>query len=239
MTTAFRNNVKPSRPSFPPPVPTAEVPEPDAALPPAQRAQALQIAAAQQYSRWRSAHSPDIEPDVLKANAGAFAGAPVITRQSPAALSAVAADADQAQQRVRDTLNSATVKPEDEARASRVWARAVRLLDSKPSPPEVSAAARDLVANADPADVAVLREELPSYLDSRSAPSDWLDTALAQKIPGAADAVAESKLKAKQLAVVRSNHDRLVHAVKADMEAPYLVDPSTVSAEDYVNPTLG
>lgn len=140
MTTAFRNNVKPSRPSFRPPVPTAEVPEPDASLPPTQRAQALHTAAAQQYSDWRAAHSPDIDADVLKQSAGAFAAAPVITKQLPAALAAVVADADQAQQRVRDTLNSATVKPEDEARASRVWARAVRLLDSKPSPPEVSAA---------------------------------------------------------------------------------------------------
>jgi hypothetical protein len=239
MTTAFRGNVKPSRPSFPPPVPTAEVPEPDAALPSAQRAYALQIAAAQQYLQWRAAHSRDIEPDVLKANAGAFADAPVITKQLPAALSAVAADADAAQQRVRDTLSGATVKPENEARASRVWARAVRLLDSKNGPAEVSAAAGDLVANADPADVAIYREELPAYLESRNAPSDWLDTALAQKIPGAADAVAESKLKAKQLAAVRSNHDRIVHAVKADVDPPYLVDPSTVSAEDYVNPTLG
>jgi hypothetical protein len=239
MTTAFRNNVKPSRPSFPPPVPTAEVPEPDASLPPAQRAHALQAAAVQQYLAWRAAHSPDIEPDVLKANAGAFADAPVIAKQLPATLSAVAADADQAQQQVRDTLSRATVKPEDEARASRVWARAVRLLDSKSSPPEVFAAARDLVANADPADVAIYREELPAYLESRQAPSDWLDTALARKIPGAADAVAASKLKAKQLAAVRSNHDRTVHAVKADVDPPYLVDPSTVSAEDYVNSTLG
>jgi hypothetical protein len=73
MTTAFRGNAKPSRPSFPPPVPTAEVPEPDAALPPAQRAHALYTAAAQQFAGWRAAHSPDIDPDVLKANAGAFA----------------------------------------------------------------------------------------------------------------------------------------------------------------------
>jgi hypothetical protein len=172
MTTAFLNNVKPSRPSFPPPVPTAEVPAPDAALPPAQRAHALQTAAAQQYSDWRAAHSPDIDPDLLKQNAGAFAAAPVITEQLPAALSAVAADADQAQQRVRDTLNSATVMPEQEARATRVWARAVRLLDSKAGPAEVSAAARDLVANCYPADVAIYREELPAYMESRHAPSD-------------------------------------------------------------------
>lgn len=239
MTTAFRHNVKPSKPSFPPPVPTAEVPEPDAALPPAQRARALQTAAAQQYSDWRAAHSPDIDPDLLKQNAGAFAAAPVVTKQLPAALSAVAADADAAQQRVRDTLNGASVKPEDENRARRVWDRAVRLLDSKSGPAEVSAAAGNLVANADPADVAIYGEELPAYLESRQAPSDWLDAALAQKIPGAADAAAESKLKQKQLAVVRSNHDRLVHAVKADVDPPYLVDPSTVSADDYVNPTLG
>jgi hypothetical protein len=86
---------------------------------------------------------------------------------------------------------------------------------------------------------AIYREELPAYLESLHAPSDWLDTALAQKIPGASNAVAESNLKTKQLAVVRSNHERIVHAVKADLNPPYLVDPSTVSAEDYVNPTLG
>jgi hypothetical protein len=236
VTTAFRDNVRPSRPSFPPPVPTAEVPEPDASLPPAQRAHALQTAAVQQYSQWRAAHSPDIDPNVLRQNAGAFAAAPVITKQLPAALSDVAADADQAKQRVRDTLSGATVKPDDEARASRVWARYVRLLDSKPSPPEVSAAARELVANADPADVAVLREELPSYLESRSAPSDWLDSALAQRIPGAADAAAESRLKQKQLAVVRDNHERILHTVKADVAPPYLVDPSRVDGSEYVNP---
>jgi hypothetical protein len=234
MTSALPGTAS-ARPSFPPSVPNSEVPEPDPSLSPAQRAHALQTAAAQQYSQWRAAHSRDIAPDILAGNAGAFADAPVITKQLPAALAAVAADADQAGQRVRDTLNGATVKPEDEPRAARVWARAVRLLDSKPSPPEVSAAARELVANADPADLAIYREELPLYLAARQAPSDWLDVALAQRIPGAADAAAESRLKAKQLAVVRDNHERLVHAVKADVAPPYLVDPSRVDGSEYVN----
>jgi hypothetical protein len=73
-------------------------------------------------------------------------------------------------------------------------------------------------------------------LESRAAPSDWLNTALARRIPGAADAAAESRLKAKQLAVVRDNHERLLHAVKADVEPPYLVDPLRVDASEYVNP---
>lgn len=234
MTSALPGTA-PARQAFPPPVPTSKVPD-DASLPPVQRAHALQTAAVQQYSDWRAAHSPQIAPDILAANKGAFADAPVIAEQLPAALAAVAADADQAQQKVRDTLNGATVKPEDEARAARVWRRYERILDSKSGPAEVSAAAREIVATADPADLAVIREELPSLLTSKRAPSDWLDVALAQRIPGAADAAAESRLKAKQLAVVRDNHSRLVRSVNADIAPPYLVDPTTVDGSEYVNP---
>jgi hypothetical protein len=118
-----------------------------------------------------------------------------------------------------------------------VWARAVRLPVSKSGPAQVSSAARDLVANADPADIPVLSEELPSYLDARQAHRDWLPATLAAKIPGAANAVTEAKVKSKALAILRSNHTRLRNAMSKDVDAPSLVDPSSVTADDYVNPT--
>jgi hypothetical protein len=59
---------------------------------------------------------------------------------------------------------------------------------------------------------------------------------LAAKIPGAADALTDAKLKAKRLAVLRSNHTRLTNAISKDIDAPPLIDPAQVTAEDYANP---
>jgi hypothetical protein len=75
-------------------------------------------------------------------------------------------DTARSEQRRDDAVSGQTVTPDQEERASRVWARAVRLLDSKSGPAQISATARDLVANAVPADIPVLSEELPTYLDA-------------------------------------------------------------------------
>ena len=80
---------------------------------------------------------------------------------------------------------------------------------------------------------------MPAYLDAKQAPRDWLPAALAAKVPAAAQAAAEAKLKAKQLDMLRSNHARLTNSIVKDVDAPPLFDPSTVSTDDYVNPTLG
>jgi hypothetical protein len=229
--------VQSARRAFPPPVPTTELPDPGGDTPHA-RAYNRQRQVAEDYTNWRASHSPDILPDDLKANAGAYANS-APARQLAPALRDAEADTAQANDRLSDALDGQTVAPEQENRARRVWDRYVRLLDSKSGPAQVSAAARDLVASADPADIPVLREELPAYLDAKQAPRDWLPAALAAKVPAAAQAAAEAKLKAKQLDMLRSNHARLTNSIVKDVDAPPLFDPSTVSTDDYVNPTLG
>jgi hypothetical protein len=94
----------------------------------------------------------------------------------------------------------------------------------------------DLIADAGD-DLPVYAEELSPYLESRGVPTAWLPGAYAKAIPGLAEAAADAALKSKQLTVLRSNHDRLVKAVSRDLVTPQLLDPSTVSAEEYVNPT--
>jgi hypothetical protein len=227
--------VQSARRAFPPPVPTTELPDPGGDTPHA-RAYNRQRQVAEDYTNWRASHSPDILPDDLKANAGAYANS-APARQLAPALRDAEADTAQANDRLSDALDGQTVAPEQENRARRVWDRYVRLLDSQSGPAQVSAAARDLVASADPADIPVLREELPAYLDAKQAPRDWLPAALAAKVPAAAQAAAEVKLKAKQLDMLRSNHARLTNAIAKDVDAPPLFDPSTVTADDYVNPS--
>lgn len=69
-----------------------------------------------------------------------------------------------------------------EMRAGRVWSRAQRVLDNSRSAKVVSAA-KNLLADADPADLAVLCDELSPYLQSRGLPSEWLEGALGEVVP--------------------------------------------------------
>jgi hypothetical protein len=225
--------VRPSRVQFPPPVPTSGVTDPGGKTP-AEQTHRLQTEVAKQYQVWRDAHSPDIDPDILKANAGAFAQAPAMAQLGPA-LKAVEQDADQAGRKVADTVSNTRVAPEQEARANRVWQNAVRVLDGKSSQSQIVSAARDLIANAGD-DLPVFVESLGPYLESRNVPTGWLPAAYAEAIPGLSDAVDDAAVKTKQLAMVRSNYQRLTNAVAKDLAAPQLLDPSTVTAAPYTNP---
>ncbi|OBJ38799.1 hypothetical protein A5621_13055 [Mycobacterium colombiense] len=191
---------------------------------------------ADDYTRWRASHSPDISPEDLQASAGSYADSPP-AQQLSQALREAEDDTAQAEQRRDAAVRGLRVAPEAEDRAARVLRRYQRVLDSKSSPAEISAAARELVASADPQDIPVLAEEFPSLLASKQAPADWLPAALAARVPGAADAATEAKLKGKQLAVLRSNHARLSNSIRKDIDAPPLLDPANVIAGDYTNPS--
>jgi hypothetical protein len=225
----------PSRRAFPPPPPTSELPDPGGNTA-HDRAFNRQRQVADDYTAWRNSFPPNVSADDLKAAAGAYAYSPPAHQLAKAFQDAVD-DTVQAGQRVGDVLDGPTVAPEQEGRAGRVWARAVRLLDSKNGPAQIASAASDLVANADPTDIAVLRDELPAYLESKQAPFDWLPSALIAKIPGAAEAARDAKLKLKALAMLGSNHARLMSSMVKDTPAPPLLNPADVSADDYVNPT--
>lgn len=225
--------VRSARLVYPPPVPVGTPHDPGGADS-ATRAARRQHQVADLYTRWRAAHSPDIDPDVLKSNAGAFSVSDAALTL-PDALAAVKDDADTASQKVNNLIKGTRVGDDvaSQIAAQRFWARAQRTLDAIKDPSKLVAASQALIANADDAQVSVLAEEVGDYLASRNAPGGWLPGALAAKIPGLSDASADAIVKARQLAVLQQNHHALTNSMEKDVAAPQLLDPARVTAEPY------
>jgi len=224
--------VRPARPAYPPPIPSGFI-DPGGKTP-VEKALRTQAAVHKIYSDWRAAHSKDIDPDVLKRNAGAFSVSDAALAL-PEAVRAVLDDSDAASQKVNALIKGQRVGDDvaSQIAAQRFWARATRTLDSIKDTPKLVAAAQDLIANADDAQIPVVAEELSSYLASRNAPTGWLTDALSSRIPGLSDAQADSILKARQAAVLAQNHQNLTRAMQNDTSAPPLLDPYAVTAEAY------
>lgn len=225
---------KPSRPVYPPPVPVGQVPHPGGTTP-AETAYRTQQAVADLYTRWRAAHPKDIEPNVLKDNAGAFSVSDA-AQQLPGVLDAVKQDAKDAIEKRHNLIMNNRVDGTDTAgqiAAQRFWDRSRRSLDAIREPGKIVAAAQELIANADGDQVKTLTEELPSYLASRQVPAGWLPRVLASKIPGLEDAEADERVKARQLSLLTQNHYALTRAMEKDIAAPPLLDPSTATALPY------
>ena len=233
MTSPALPGTKPSRPVYPPPVPTGQLPDAGGRTA-AEHAHRTQQAVADLYTRWRAAHSRDIDPNYLKDNAGAFSVSDAAL-QLPDVLDAVRQDSDDANRKVNDLITSQRVGDDvaSQIAAQRYWSRAQRTLDAQRDGAKAVAAARDLVDSASDNQVPVLAEELSSYLASRSLPTDWLSGALANKIPGLAEARADAIVKARQLALVHHNHRALSDAIAKDTAAPKLLNPNDVTAEPY------
>ena len=87
-----------------------------------------------------------------------------------------------------------------ELRASRLWLRTQRRLDSLDSG-KLFGAATDLIANSSRAELGVLLEEIGPYLESRGVSTDWIDTAVGQAVPEYGSALAQLK-KANQAATI-------------------------------------
>jgi hypothetical protein len=119
--------VRPARRAYPPPIPSGFI-DPGGKTP-VERALRTQQPVADQYTAWRAAHSPNIDPDVLKDNAGAFQVSDAALALQPA-LDAVKADANAAQSKVDDLIKSQKVSNDVEARlaAQSFWHRKERVL---------------------------------------------------------------------------------------------------------------
>lgn len=224
--------VRPAHPAYPPPIPSGFI-DPGAKTP-VERALRTQQAVADQYTAWRAAHSPNIDPDVLKDNAGAFQVSDAALGLAPA-LDAVKADAQAAADKVDELVGSHTVGDDVASRlaAQSYWHRKERVLDSVKDAPKLVAAVQDLIRSATDDQVRILSDELPDYLASRNVPAGWLPTALASRVPGLSDAQADATLKARQHAVLAQNHAALKNAIEKDLAAPPLLDPAQVDAQPY------
>jgi hypothetical protein len=229
--------VRPARPAYPPRIPSGFI-DPGGKTP-VERALRTQQAVADHYTACRAAHSPNIDPDMLKDNAGAFQVSDAALALAPA-LDAVKADADAAKAKVNDLVKGQKVDASDVAAqlaAERLWRRRERTLNAIEDTPKLVSAARDLIANASDAEIPVLSEELGSYLASRNVPTGWMTDALAGRIPGLADAQADAILKSRQSAIVAHNHAGLANAMAKDLPAPRLLDPysDAVNSKPYTN----
>ena len=90
---------------------------------------------------------------------------------------------------------------DEELRRGRTVARAERVLNAKTGTGGVAAAAQQLVANAEPAEVGVLAQELPSMLAAKGAPAGWLPAEIAKKVP-ALGAIQDKLATARQAQTV-------------------------------------
>jgi hypothetical protein len=223
--------VRPARPAYPPPIPSGFI-DPGGKTPVERALRTQQAVKDQYYNPWRAAHSKDVDPELLRDNAGAFAVSDPALALQPA-LDAVKADAEDAQTKVDNLIKGQKVRNDVEARlaAQSFWHRKERVLDSIKDQSKLVAAVQDLIRSADDAQVPVLAEELGDYLASRGVPAGWLNDAFASKVPGLRDAEAEAALKAKQLAVLAQNHAALTKAIANDNPPPPLYSP--YSARDH------
>jgi hypothetical protein len=140
----------------------------------------------------------------------AFARTHSVKVATELAPKAVADRAERAEQEVRDEINAlkADGDLQAELKASRIWQRTKHLLDSQDKAAKVSTAAK-LVDDAEPAELAVYLQEIPSYMTAEDLPSDWLNPILEQKVPRVAAAINRRTLAIKARDGIRNNGARL------------------------------
>ncbi|BCI83167.1 hypothetical protein MTY66_47920 [Mycolicibacterium sp. TY66] len=142
----------------------------------------------------------------------------------------------QAQDRVRQVRERMTTAGDDtasELRNGRAWDRVVRTLDAKPEGALV-AAATDVLMKAKVSELPVLADEIPPYLASRGAPTEFVDDVLARRDPEYAAAVCDARLAAKQKAVADWNTAKLRKEIQGGYQSEVpLVDPTKVTAQVY------
>ncbi|OBI40893.1 hypothetical protein A5708_24780 [Mycobacterium colombiense] len=198
---------------------------------PIEHAARVQSAARQQFHDWRRSFSPNVSPEDRRDSANWFTTSDAAQALKPA-LDAARAHADEAQATVDAAVKGQRVDTTDVAAqlaADRFWRRTERTLDSIKDQGKLVSAARDLIANATDAELPVINEELSAYLSSRGISTAWLNSTLAQRVPGVDDLRDDAALKSKRVAVLRLNHNGLVKAFANGTPAPELVDPYSPS----------
>ena len=186
-----------------PPTPVTNTqarPAPDAR--PIAAASALLKDAAKKFERHLASIDPaPYTPSGLKGQISAFAESPAMRQVDEAVEIATQREAD-AEAHVAEIVAGLSPKGDvaEELRANRAWDRAARQLDAVPDN-RVAETARKLIDAADPTELAVLLQELPSLLASKNQASDWIEQVVGEKVPALAAAQRKLKLarQAKQL----------------------------------------
>jgi hypothetical protein len=194
-------------PPPPPPTPvnnTQAHPKADA-KPVAAAAELLRNAARKFENHLSSINPAGLDQKRLHNEISAFADSPAAAQINEAIALATKREAD-AEARVAQVMKSLSPQGDtaQELRNTRVWERAARQLDSAHTN-QVAEVARKLIANSSDDELGVLLTELPSYLDSQGAGSDWLEHVAAERVPELAAAKKAAKLAAQSRQIV--THD--------------------------------
>jgi hypothetical protein len=138
-----------------------------------------------------------------------------------------AADAAAERDRTRAELSPEGETAHDELKAQRNWARAQRALDAAQGG-NLAATAQRLIRDAQPGELGTLLEELPAYLNSRGAQSNWIAPPLQQVAPEYAAANQDAANAQRALEITRHNA-RVIREAVASGRRPAtgtLVDPT-------------
>jgi hypothetical protein len=131
----------------------------------------------------------------------------------------------------RDQIREGLTQPGDaaqEMRNSRDWARTERRLDAARNAGHTAAVAREAIDGAGPSEIGVLAVELPAWLESKGQPSDWVRTALAQRVPELGNAERDLAHAQKIASALRYDARTVKNAIRQGHPATHLVDPKVV-----------
>jgi hypothetical protein len=135
----------------------------------------------------------------------------------------------------RDQIRASLTQPGDtaaELRNQRSWARHQRMLDNAADTGHIAAVAKSAIDRADREEIGLLAEELPSYLQSRGQPSDWINQALKQRVPEL-DTAERELAKALQIQKVLQYDVNTVKAgIRKGHAASALLDPRSCKSLD-------
>jgi hypothetical protein len=148
-------------------------------------------------------------------------------RSVDAALESVAARRDSAAAKVDKIRRDLSPDGNEavELRALRYRDRVIRQLDAAKDGGAAFKLAQDLLAGATREELGTLLQELPSLLNSRGIPSDWVDPSLARIIPEYGTARAQLKQAESAYQITRMNVEFMRRGF-ADGRAPtVLTDP--------------
>jgi hypothetical protein len=135
----------------------------------------------------------------------------------------------------RDQIRASLTQRGDtaaELRNQRSWARHQRMLDNAADTGHIAAVAKSAIDRADREEIGLLAEELPSYLQSRGQPSDWINQALKQRVPEL-DTAERELAKALQIQKVLQYDVNTVKAgIRQGHAASALLDPRSCKSLD-------
>lgn len=117
----------------------------------------------------------------------------------------------------------------DEAAALRIRDRLIDRLSNSDSPALV---ARQLVSDAKPEELGVVLQEIPSWLETRGFPTDFIEPVLAGKCPDVAEKVASLRKAQQAAAIGRQTVNQIRTGIRNNSPAKHLMTPEQVARYD-------